>query len=1334
MRSSTSKKPRPRAAGLLGLLTLSIPVIALGQEPDPAQVPEILRELDALPSHLMLTTAWPDEALPGAPDGPSGFLASRTPSVPPLPANEVVLNAGIALFNPSDYVVKSLRRHDGRVCLLHLEGFRLRALVSLDEGRTFVSEVDIAGMPLSADVRNYDAVLSGDGLLHVVMAVADAEGGLGLQYLKSPDMGLSWSAPHTLVDPGSPAHGLDGLKIPRKLVVRANSLGLVAVAFVSRDDQGVRVVTSGDGGESWAQAVLLNDPAPGPGFGLFEIALAVSGDGGSVTVAYSNNRPFPAEVLVSRSSDGGATFGPPSNVVQSIPWFVASEGTELVHAVDGSLMLALHGFHLDPVYWAQSSSILVFRSTAVGEPFHLIAMEPLDDVGGSIAYTIYPTLAVDPNASTVLLGYRDPNRRMQLHRSGDHGASFGPAQDLTGATIPRSVVRPVIQRTMNGGWAVAFSAFGPGPEFEDVVSVRVIDDNLSLIREADLPSVYSGLLEPYSTVPVAPDHLLVAFAGHDETGEADVQLSIGAVADLVFPPRTRIDSDTTTVEAPASTEVNVVTDGAQRVYAVFKAMDGPLSPQKVFLKTSMDRGLTFSPAQDVGPEPLENQGDPLPWIRATQDGRVYLAVMRVRGYPDYGADVLLNRSSDFGTTWSGFSTVLSVTGYVDRDSLSLAAAPGGKVFVGLARLTPPNVVIGRSADGGANFETTQISPTGIGQLQGSVLLCLAGDRLFVGWGNLASVEVTHSDDDGETFASSSILAEGWWDFSESNLACHPTGRAVMAWVDDSPGYGREEIRASRYEDGSWQPVVTVVGPDDSPGEQPRIAFVSGSGHGVVIVSRFRTWDEQGVLASKSSDGGQTFDTTRLDDPGEAGRWARRPRVVSDGSGNVWASWLDLSASTEASLLVRRSTDGGETWDPARRADRKDPAGAYLNVYFDSTDTAALSGIGFFAWAGERNGFRLDALLNTDDLFDADRDGSLTGADCDDQDPSVSPGAVQACDGVNNDCDDPEWPVVPEDETDPDLDDFLSCADNCPSVYNPDQADSDSDGQGDACPNVPPVAAAGHDAEYECGSPAGAWVVLDGSGSADADSTPGTNDDIVLFEWFEGFGLPEQELLGLGEVLELELSLGVHAITLRVTDSFGDTDTDELELTVVDTTPPEILVSVQPTLLCPPNHRMVDIRATVSANDLCGQPEFVLRSVLSSEPDDAAGLGDGQTVGDIQGADIGSADLSFQLRAERAGNGNGRTYAIRYDAIDLSGHETSSTAIVLVPHDMAGVPAIAGAAQGNGQPFELSSLSAAEANRKEPSLPDGNEATEHSGHRRLNRTDRGAASRVPSRKR
>src|SRR4029077_9912498 len=119
----------------------------------------------------------------------------------------------------------------------------------------------------------------------------------------------------------------------------------------------------------------------------------------------------------------------------------------------------------------------------------------------------------------------------------------------------------------------------------------------------------------------------------------------------------------------------------------------------------------------------------------------------------------------------------------------------------------------------------------------------------------------------------------------------------------------------------------------------------------------------------------------------------------------------------------------------------------------------------------------------------------------------------------------------------------------------------------------------------------------------------------------------------------------------------------------DTHAPVLSVLADPFVLWPPDHEMITVAVAWTLADTCDpSPVLTLVSVTSSEPDDAAGSGDGKTTGDSEGADAGTPDAALLLRAERDNGGTGRVYTLTYAATDASGNRAIALGVVTVPHD------------------------------------------------------------------
>jgi hypothetical protein len=194
------------------------------------------------------------------------------------------------------------------------------------------------------------------------------------------------------------------------------------------------------------------------------------------------------------------------------------------------------------------------------------------------------------------------------------------------------------------------------------------------------------------------------------------------------------------------------------------------------------------------------------------------------------------------------------------------------------------------------------------------------------------------------------------------------------------------------------------------------------------------------------------------------------------------------------------------------------------------------------------------------------------------------------------------------------------------------------------------------------------TVVDGAGFAEAWQAFASKPAIVshvdgpggLAGWYVGDVTVNWTIDGLDSPLS---TLGCDTATVD-TDTTGTTlecaatnrgGTSTSTVTVMrDTTPPAVTCRPTPSILWPPDNKLVPVSVDVTVSDATSGPGgFVLTGAPGENSADFA---------------PGTPDVAGMLRATRAGNEGDRVYTLTYKATDAAGNTSTCVATVTAPHD------------------------------------------------------------------
>lgn len=623
------------------------------------------------------------------------------------------------------------------------------------------------------------------------------------------------------------------------------------------------------------------------------------------------------------------------------------------------------------------------------------------------------------------------------------------------------------------------------------------------------------------------------------------------------------------------------------------------------------QGQTFSP-----PKNISNNRDYsfTPQVAVDGAGNIY-AVWKDNTATN--SNILFSRSNDGGATFSAQVNVSKSSGSSFNPLISVDRQ--GRINVVWINNSPGNndVFFSRSTDGGSTFSAPlnlsndaadSLSPQLAVDGSGNINVIWESDNIQFG------VLFSHSTDGGATFSAPLDLATNTGGSFGAQLALAADGSINVVWEDDSNS--GSTISYSRSSDnGATFSVPKNLSSNLGNSFESQIAVDAGGNIDVIWADS--TPGNFDIFFSRSTDQGATFSSPNnlSNSPGNS----LHARIGVDATAGVYAVWEESLAidANNRDIFFSRSSDSGASFSAPTNLSNN--FGNSRNAWLVVDGKGAIN----LSWEDATPGL-------TNIFFTRSQDAGATFSTPQNlsNDSGSSTNAQIAAD-LNGDLN-----VVWSDDATGVNQILLSRFTNPQAVKRP------------------PVANAGPDQILECAGNGGTPATLNGSASTDPDGAA------LSYIWTDEAG----NVVGTAAIAPVSVTLGMHAFMLTVTNAEGLTSTATTHVTVRDTMAPTLSVSLSPSNLWPPNHKLVEIVATVVVSDTCdANPAVQLMSITSTDPlgaDDVQAVGGGPVP-------FGTDVRSFLLRADRPKSNPVRIYTVNYIAKDASGNTTTASAQVRV---------------------------------------------------------------------
>jgi hypothetical protein len=718
--------------------------------------------------------------------------------------------------------------------------------------------------------------------------------------------------------------------------------------FTNYGDTAILCARSTDGGATFQSPVLLS--AVGS---IVRHATVAVGPSGDVFVAYQNGNLSPGGISITRSTDGGQTFGPLRTVATFQPAGPLSAGGGV--SSNPGPALAVGGNGVVHVAWAavasgattDRSDVWYARSTDNAGTFSL-AKKLNDD--GTATTQAFPAIAALPDGSVAA---RWADRRNDAARdvltdvyvvvSRDGGATWGRNFRITDRNSPWGPAPHDLGgtgHTSYDGIAADGGTFYVSWTDERSGSADVYAASVPETFDAATPDFNLSALTTYGAV------LQGASATFDvsATGVNGFAGTLALAADLAPAGLTlTLESGAATPGQAVRLTVTAQASAAPGDYVLgVAASAGGLVRGTRMRLTVMDRSRGIAPPVNV----TRTAGFSTGSVKADASGVLH-SVADDDTVQAQGSDVFYRRSVDGGATFTA-PLKLNATGSSAYESAFTIDATGRIFVVWSGRAsgeTAPRISFVRSTDGGATFSApAPVSAAG----RIAVLPNVATDRngnLVVAWYDLSDtapvVEWSRSTNAGANFSLQVAILDTPSVITRPGLAIDSKNDAFLAWTRQTFVIGTTSslVRLATSKAGAAFGAATTVSDTTAFTYAPDLAVGPDDSVGLAFYTRTITSNTAGnrqITFQRSTDGGKSFSSPVF--LSTAADQAYAPAVAFEASGAIDVAWEEFDADdVQSDAYVARSTDGGKTFSP--------PANLSANSGLSGSAADPVDGIG-----------------------------------------------------------------------------------------------------------------------------------------------------------------------------------------------------------------------------------------------------------------------------------------------------------------------------------------------------------------------------------------------------